>query len=81
MLLLALDGWLLPLTAKTPAFAPLLKLPPRISAPVWPAPLFHDDLPPGSPEKRYVLLELRLGETAREIFSVSDSAAMSLTAR
>jgi hypothetical protein len=33
MLLFAFDGVLLPFTAKTPAFVPLLKLPPRISAP------------------------------------------------
>ena len=38
MLLFEFDGALLPFTAKTPAFVPLLKLPPRISAPVTRAP-------------------------------------------
>lgn len=65
MLLFALDGSLLPLTVSGPALVPLLKLPPRSSAPVWPRPLFHVNLPSGLPEKTDVLLQVRLGDAAR----------------
>src|SRR5262245_17281897 len=65
MLSFELDGSLVPLTVSGPAFVPLLKLPPRRSAPVWPVPLFHVHLPSGPPEKIDVLLPSGLWNAAR----------------
>src|SRR5215210_2591018 len=66
MLLFEFDGWLLALTANGPAIVSLLKLPPRIRAPGWPAHLLHVDFPSAAPQGLQEALESRPRDAARE---------------